>query len=92
MKKKQIYTFRVKAFFLYEIRANNEKEAREILEKDGGINIDGKLITESYEDAHLLGSEKNNRTEDKKNNRIEDKKNKRIEDKIDTIIEILIGE
>tara|TARA_R110002020_G_C15974987_1_gene747903 strand:- start:157 stop:342 length:186 start_codon:yes stop_codon:yes gene_type:complete len=61
MKKKYIYTLRVKAWFLYKIEANNEKEAKEILEKDGGIDIDGKLITEKYEDAWVLASEKNNK-------------------------------
>ena len=59
---KYIHTFRVKACFLYKIKADTEKEARKILEAQGGIDIDGKLImTESYKDAHLLATEKNNR-------------------------------
>jgi len=57
--KKYKYALRVKAFFLYTIEADSEKEAREILDRDGGIEIDGKLITEGYDKAHCFAREKN---------------------------------
>ena len=63
MNKKYIYTLRVKAWFLYKVEADNEKEAREILEKNEFIqsdgDIDGRLITENYKDAWVVSSEKN---------------------------------
>ena len=55
---KNTYTLRVKAWFLYSISANTEKEARKILEEQGGIDIEGKLITEDYKNASLLAKEK----------------------------------
>ncbi len=57
--KKSIYTLRVRGCFLYSIKADTEKEARQILEEKGGIDIEGKLITESYANAHLLSREDN---------------------------------
>ena len=40
---KYIHTFRVKACFLYKIKADTEKEARKILEEQGGIDIENLL-------------------------------------------------
>ena len=50
------YTFTVPCCYVYTIEAKSEKQAREILVKDGGINIDGELCgceTEDYENAKL---------------------------------------
>ena len=57
--KKSIYTLRVRGLFLYKIKADTEKEARQILEEKGGIDIDGELFTESYANAHLIAREEN---------------------------------
>jgi hypothetical protein len=40
---KYIYTFGVNAFFTYDIEANSEKEARDILVEKGGYDINGEL-------------------------------------------------
>ena len=57
--KKSIYTLRVRGLFLYKIKADTEKEARQILEEKGGIDIDVELFTESYANAHLIAREDN---------------------------------
>ena len=61
--KKSIYTLRVRGLFLYKIKADTEKEARQILEEKSGrgskTRIEGKLIKESYATAQLLSREDN---------------------------------
>jgi len=50
------YTFTVPCCYVYTIEAKTEKQAREILVKDGGIHISGDLCgceTQDYIDAEL---------------------------------------
>ena len=50
------YTFTVPCCYVYTIKAKTEKQAREILVKDGGIHISGELCgceTQDYIDAEL---------------------------------------
>ena len=50
------YTFTVPCGYAYTIEAKTEKEAREILVKDGGIHISGELCgceKQDYIDAEL---------------------------------------
>jgi hypothetical protein len=56
--KKYKYMLRVKAYYLYEIEANSEREAKDILEKDNSIDV-SKIIIENYDKAHCLSKEKN---------------------------------
>ena len=44
---KKTYQFDVPCVYYYEIDANTEEEARLILNKKGGIEIDGELCLES---------------------------------------------
>tara|TARA_R100000742_G_C4258468_1_gene76346 strand:+ start:373 stop:552 length:180 start_codon:yes stop_codon:yes gene_type:complete len=43
---KNTYKFTVPCAYYYEIEANTEEEAREILLEKGGIEIDGELLLE----------------------------------------------
>jgi hypothetical protein len=47
---KKSYNFEVPAFYHYEIEASSEEEAREILETQGGLSIDGELCELDYRD------------------------------------------
>ena len=50
------YTFTVTCCYVYTIEAKTEKQAREILVKDGGIHISGELCgceKQDYIDAEL---------------------------------------
>jgi len=59
---KYIYTFGVNAFFTYDIEANSEKEARDILVEKGGYDINGELhiSTTDYQEALLMEEEEAN--------------------------------
>ena len=55
-KKEKYFVFSVPTAYVYEIQAKNEKEAREILEEHGGIEIHGEqceMTKEDYENADL---------------------------------------
>ena len=55
-KKEKYFVFSVPTAYVYEIQAETEKEAREILEEHGGIEIHGEqcdMTKEDYEDADL---------------------------------------
>lgn len=55
-KKDKYFVFSVPTAYIYEIQADTEKEAREILVEEGGINIFGDLCemtSEDYENAEL---------------------------------------
>ena len=54
---KKTYQFDVPCVYYYEIDANTEEEARLILNKKGGIEIEGELCLESenYNQAQLVG-------------------------------------
>ena len=56
MTKQSTYVLSVSASYVYEIKAKTEKEARQILEKEGGLDIDGTLCLESedYKEATLV--------------------------------------
>ena len=43
-KNKKLYRFRVPCYYFYEIFANNESQARKILLKNGGTDIEGELF------------------------------------------------
>ena len=49
------YIFDVPCFYVYEVEAETEDKAREILVKDGGLQLEGNLSLESndYLDAKL---------------------------------------
>ncbi len=49
---------RVKAYYLYEIKADSEREAMDILKEDNSIDV-SKIIMEDYDEAHCLTREKN---------------------------------
>ena len=46
---KKTYQFCVPCSYYYEIEANTEEEARQILIERGGIDIDGDLLIEADE-------------------------------------------
>jgi len=50
------FKFKVPCHFEYEIKAKDEKHARELLKQRGGIDIDGELILNSddYYNAKLI--------------------------------------
>jgi hypothetical protein len=52
---KKLYKFKVPCCYYYVISANNESQARKILLKNGGINIEGELFFKdnAYKDAKL---------------------------------------
>jgi hypothetical protein len=43
MSKNKYYVFNVSCQLTYSIEATSEKKAREVLEKHGGVDIDGEL-------------------------------------------------
>ncbi len=49
---------RVKAYYLYEIKADSEREAMDILKEDNSMDV-SKIIMEDYDKAHCLTREKN---------------------------------
>tara|TARA_R110002050_G_scaffold144908_1_gene270439 strand:+ start:204 stop:395 length:192 start_codon:yes stop_codon:yes gene_type:complete len=57
MKKESLetYTFAVPCSMLYYIDAQSEKEAREILQRNGGIDLKGEVLIDpsDYLDAYL---------------------------------------
>ena len=56
LNKQSTYVLSVPASYVYEIKAKTEEEARQILMKDGGLDIDGTLCLESedYKEATLV--------------------------------------
>ena len=55
-KKEKYFVFSVPTAYIYEIQAETEKEAREILVEHGGIEIHGdqcEMIAEDYQNADL---------------------------------------
>jgi hypothetical protein len=54
-KNKKLYRFRVPCSYFYEIFANNENQARKILLKGGGLDVEGNLFLDdnAYKDAEL---------------------------------------
>lgn len=56
-KTKSIYQFCVPCSYFYEIEAETEEEARQILIEKGGIEITGELFldSEDYEKAEYMG-------------------------------------
>lgn len=55
-KKEKYFVFSVPTAYIYEIQAETEKEAREILVEHGGIEIYGdqcEMTSEDYENAEL---------------------------------------
>jgi len=52
----ETYTFSVPCSMVYDIEAQSEEEAREILLKNGGIDIQGEILIEygDYLDAFLV--------------------------------------
>jgi len=55
-KKEKYFVFSVPTAYVYEIQAETEKEAREILVEHGGIDIHGEqceMTEEDYENADL---------------------------------------
>tara|TARA_R100001530_G_scaffold125525_1_gene94071 strand:- start:78 stop:248 length:171 start_codon:yes stop_codon:yes gene_type:complete len=56
MIKEKTFEFSVPCSYHYEIKAKTEKEARKILVKDGGINIQGSLCLEEqdYKKAEII--------------------------------------
>ena len=54
--KDKYFVFSVPTAYIYEIQAETEKEAREILVEHGGIDIHGdqcEMLSEDYENADL---------------------------------------
>tara|TARA_B100001248_G_scaffold262378_1_gene257872 strand:- start:5909 stop:6097 length:189 start_codon:yes stop_codon:yes gene_type:complete len=53
------YTFSVPCEYIYTISANSVEDAKQLLIKEGGLSIDGKLSLEedNYKRAELLGEE-----------------------------------
>ena len=49
-KKDKYFVFSIPATLIYEIQADTEQEAREILEEEGGINIFGDLCEMTSQD------------------------------------------
>tara|TARA_Y100000356_G_scaffold116793_1_gene106590 strand:+ start:64 stop:261 length:198 start_codon:yes stop_codon:yes gene_type:complete len=54
--KMKTFEFEVPCSYHYTIKANTEKEAREILIKKGGLDIDGELCLDedNYKQAKLI--------------------------------------
>lgn len=55
-KKEKYFVFSVPTAYIYEIQAETEKEAREILVEHGGIEIYGEqceMLAEDYKNAEL---------------------------------------
>ena len=55
-KKEKYFVFSVPTAYIYEIQAETEKEAREILLEHGGIEIHGdqcEMLAEDYQNAEL---------------------------------------
>tara|TARA_R100001163_G_C5045944_1_gene183258 strand:- start:1004 stop:1228 length:225 start_codon:yes stop_codon:yes gene_type:complete len=54
---KKTYQFDVPCVYYYEIDANTEEQAKKILQKKGGISIDGDLLIDedNYKQATLVG-------------------------------------
>ena len=51
------YRFEVPCWYAYSIKANSEKQARKILVKEGGLEIDGELCEmdeRDYKKAKLI--------------------------------------
>ena len=57
-KNKNMYMFRVPCYYFYEIFASSENQARKILLKNGGTNIEGNLSFDdnAYKDAELCNT------------------------------------
>ena len=55
MKTKKKYNFAVECFYDYEIEANTEEEARQILQDKGGFEIQGKMryVDSAFKEARL---------------------------------------
>jgi hypothetical protein len=56
VKKEKYFVFSVPTAYIYEIQAETEKEAREILVEHGGIDIHGdqcEMLAEDYQNAEL---------------------------------------
>lgn len=54
--KKNTYLFSVPATYVYEVEAHSEEEARELLEEEGGMSIEGELCDmtrKDYQNATL---------------------------------------
>ncbi len=53
------YTFSVPCEYIYTISANSVEDAKQLLIKEGGLSIDGKLSLEedNYKQAELLDEE-----------------------------------
>ena len=53
------YTFSAPCEYIYTISANSVEDAKQLLIKEGGLSIDGKLSLEedNYKQAELLGEE-----------------------------------
>ena len=52
MTKIKNYVFNVPCHLIYSIEATSEKKAREILQKHGGVDIDGELEVDDYDYKH----------------------------------------
>ena len=54
----KMYQFKVPCYYFYEIFANNENQARKILLKNGGMDIEGNLSFDdnAYKDAELVNT------------------------------------
>lgn len=50
LKKKNTYVFSVPATYVYEVDADSEEEARELLEEEGGMDIEGELCDMTRKD------------------------------------------
>ena len=50
------YNFKVDCYYHYKIKANNKKQARQILIDKGGISIDGELCLDenNYKQAKCI--------------------------------------
>ena len=53
------FIFDVPCYYVYEIKAETEKQARQILIKDGGLSLDGNLSLDedNYKQATLNSTE-----------------------------------
>jgi len=55
--KDKLYRFEVPCWYVYNIKAKSEKQARKILVKEGGLEIDGELCEmdeRDYKKAKLI--------------------------------------
>ena len=63
---KKTYKFTVPCAYYYEIEANTEEEAREILLEKGGIDIEGELLLDddAYRTADCIEEEEEEEEEE----------------------------